>query len=99
MLQPNDDKAAFQFDNRRAVQQLRACGVLETVRISAAGFPSRWTYYDFYLRYRVLCHSRDVNRKGRRSIRFTILLHVHYLKRQLLFLYPINLNINLKVYV
>ena len=64
MLQPNDDKAAFQFDNRRAVQQLRACGVLETVRISAAGFPSRWTYYDFYLRYRVLCHSRDVNRKG-----------------------------------
>ena len=41
-IKPNDDKAAFQFDNRRAVQQLRACGVLETVRISAAGFPSRW---------------------------------------------------------
>jgi myosin-5 len=40
-IKPNDDKAAFVFDNKRAVQQLRACGVLETVRISAAGFPSR----------------------------------------------------------
>ena len=62
-IKPNDDKAAFSFDNKRAVQQLRACGVLETVRISAAGYPSRWTYHDFYVRYRVLCHSRDI-RKG-----------------------------------
>ena len=37
------------------MQQLRACGVLETVRISAAGFPSRWSYDDFYKRYRLLC--------------------------------------------
>jgi myosin-5 len=26
----------------------------------------RWTYYDFYVRYRVLCHSRDVNRQDYR---------------------------------
>lgn len=31
----------FRFDPRRTVQQLRACGVLETIRISAAGYPSR----------------------------------------------------------
>ena len=31
----------FRFDPKRAVQQLRACGVLETIRISAAGYPSR----------------------------------------------------------
>jgi len=30
------------FDSRRAVEQLRACGVLETIRISAAGYPSRY---------------------------------------------------------
>lgn len=41
-IKPNDDKAAFQFDPKRGVQQLRACGVLETVRISAAGYPSRY---------------------------------------------------------
>lgn len=31
----------IRFDPKRAVQQLRACGVLETIRISAAGYPSR----------------------------------------------------------
>lgn len=40
-IKPNDAKASFVFDPKRAVQQLRACGVLETIRISAAGYPSR----------------------------------------------------------
>lgn len=53
-IKSNDHKAAFEFDNVRAVQQLRACGVLETIRISSNGFPSRWTYQDFSNRYRVL---------------------------------------------
>jgi len=65
-IKPNDLKAAFAFDPKRAVQQLRACGVLETVRISAAGYPSRWTYYDFFVRYRVLCHSKDVEKGDHR---------------------------------
>ncbi|XP_061657144.1 unconventional myosin-Vb isoform X2 [Syngnathoides biaculeatus] len=59
-IKPNDDKEAFSFDSRRAVQQLRACGVLETIRISAAGYPSRWTYGDFFSRYRVLMRKSDV---------------------------------------
>lgn len=41
-IKPNDDKLPFVFDHQRAVDQLRACGVLETIRISAAGFPSRY---------------------------------------------------------
>lgn len=53
-IKPNDEKERFYFEPRRAIQQLRACGVLETVRISAAGYPSRWTYEDFSRRYRVL---------------------------------------------
>lgn len=53
-IKSNDDKVAFEFDNTRAVQQLRACGVLETIRISSNGFPTRWTYSDFSNRYRVL---------------------------------------------
>lgn len=47
---------------KRAVEQLRACGVLETVRISAAGYPSRWTYQEFFQRYRMLVNSRLINR-------------------------------------
>ncbi|XP_075714102.1 unconventional myosin-Va isoform X1 [Rhinoderma darwinii] len=59
-IKPNDFKYAFTFDSKRAVQQLRACGVLETIRISAAGFPSRWTYQEFFSRYRVLMKQKDV---------------------------------------
>nr|XP_046233911.1 unconventional myosin-Va isoform X2 [Scatophagus argus] len=59
-IKPNDFKMAFSFDPKRAVQQLRACGVLETIRISAAGFPSRWTYQEFFSRYRVLMKQKDV---------------------------------------
>ncbi|GAB0095574.1 unconventional myosin-Va [Sergentomyia squamirostris] len=53
-IKPNEEKKAFNWEPSKIVQQLRACGVLETVRISAAGFPSRWTYEDFYARYRLL---------------------------------------------
>ncbi|KAM9352451.1 unconventional myosin-Va-like [Symphorus nematophorus] len=59
-IKPNDDKSPFTLDPVRAVQQLRACGILETIRISAAGFPSRWTYKEFFSRYRVLMKQQDV---------------------------------------
>ncbi|XP_060520743.1 unconventional myosin-Va isoform X2 [Cylas formicarius] len=61
-IKPNDTKGAFNFNAKRAVQQLRACGVLETVRISAAGFPSRWSYLEFFYRYRVLIKFKDIDR-------------------------------------
>ncbi|OZC07053.1 hypothetical protein X798_05945, partial [Onchocerca flexuosa] len=53
-IKPNDEKLPFTFRPKRAIQQLRACGILETVRISAAGYPSRWIYEDFARRYRIL---------------------------------------------
>ncbi|CAL8243411.1 unnamed protein product [Lota lota] len=68
-IKPNDFKLAFSFDPMRAVQQLRACGVLETIRISAAGFPSRWTYQEFYSRYRVLMKQKDVLQDKRLTCR------------------------------
>ena len=39
------------------LSQLRACGVLETIRISCAGYPTRWTYEEFALRYYMLVPS------------------------------------------
>lgn len=59
-IKPNDVKAPFMMDPHRAVQQLRACGVLETIRISAAGFPSRWTYQEFFSRYQVLMTKKEI---------------------------------------
>ncbi|XP_073536575.1 unconventional myosin-Vb isoform X1 [Phyllobates terribilis] len=65
-IKPNDEKLAFSFDPKRAVQQLRACGVLETIRISAAGYPSRWTYHDFFIRYRVLMTKKDLSQTDKK---------------------------------
>uniref|UniRef100_A0A8C3EFU9 Myosin VB n=1 Tax=Corvus moneduloides TaxID=1196302 RepID=A0A8C3EFU9_CORMO len=72
-IKPNDEKLPFKFDPKRAVQQLRACGVLETIRISAAGFPSRWSYPDFFNRYRVLMNKRDLSKNDKRQICQTLL--------------------------
>lgn len=55
-IKPNDEKKAFVFDEERAIQQLKACGVYETIRISNNGFPSRWLYKDFAKRYCVLIY-------------------------------------------
>ncbi|KAM4619301.1 unconventional myosin-Va-like [Polymixia lowei] len=59
-IKPNDQKTPFTLDPMRTVQQLRSCGILETIRISAAGFPSRWTYQEFFNRYRVLMKKKDL---------------------------------------
>ncbi|XP_042650207.1 unconventional myosin-Va-like [Tyto alba] len=59
-IKPNDEKQPFVFDSRRAVEQLRACGVLETIRISASGYPSRWTYQEFLERYRALVNREEL---------------------------------------
>ncbi|XP_072450167.1 unconventional myosin-Vb-like [Chiloscyllium punctatum] len=59
-LKPNDTKEPFLFNPKRMVQQLRACGVIETIRLSAAGYPSRWSYVDFFSRYRVLMREESI---------------------------------------
>ncbi|XP_065746063.1 unconventional myosin-Vb [Phocoena phocoena] len=67
-IKPNDEKLPFRFDPKRAAQQLRACGVLETIRISAAGYPSRWAYHDFYNRYRVLVKKKELANTDKKAI-------------------------------
>ncbi|KAF2142904.1 uncharacterized protein K452DRAFT_297422 [Aplosporella prunicola CBS 121167] len=56
-LKPNEAKEAWKFEGPMVLSQLRACGVLETVRISCAGYPTRWTYEEFALRYYMLVPS------------------------------------------
>lgn len=58
-IKPNEEKKAWEFDSLMVVSQLRACGVLETIRISCAGFPTRWTYEEFADRYHLLVPSQD----------------------------------------
>lgn len=57
-IKPNEGKTAWKFEGPMVLGQLRACGVLETVRISCAGYPTRWTYEEFAMRYYMLVPSK-----------------------------------------
>ena len=72
-IKPNDTKSAFEIYPLRAVQQLRACGVLETIKISSAGYPSRWTYEEFFKRYRAMIKSSDISWKRKPEFKEEIL--------------------------
>ncbi|KAF9081470.1 Myosin type-2 heavy chain 1 [Mortierella sp. AD031] len=56
-LKPNEAKQPWVFDAPMVLGQLRACGVLETIRISCAGYPSRWSFPEFVERYYMLVNS------------------------------------------
>lgn len=43
-LKPNDELAPDSFDPKQIVEQLRYCGVLEAVRVSRAGYPTRYPH-------------------------------------------------------
>ena len=58
-IKPNESKQAWSFEGPMVLSQLRACGVLETVRISCAGYPTRWTYQEFAIRYYMLIPSQS----------------------------------------
>lgn len=50
-IKPNENKQAMKMDPVFVLQQLRACGILETIRISASGYPGRWLFSDFFSRF------------------------------------------------
>ncbi|KAK0197407.1 myosin 5 [Armillaria mellea] len=56
-IKPNEQKKPWEFQPQQVLGQLRACGVLETIRISCAGYPTRWTYEEFAERYYMLVPS------------------------------------------
>lgn len=50
-IKPNEAKAAWELEPQMVLSQLRACGVLETIRISCAGYPTRWSFEEFAERW------------------------------------------------
>lgn len=57
-LKPNDGLEPDHFDPKNIVEQLRYCGVLEAVRVSRAGYPTRYPHEVFVTRYYMLCPNR-----------------------------------------
>ncbi|XP_005800878.1 unconventional myosin-XIX isoform X2 [Xiphophorus maculatus] len=50
-IKPNSDCRPLTFKNREVILQLEACGIVETIHISAAGFPIRIPLKSFVQRY------------------------------------------------
>ncbi|XP_068001386.1 unconventional myosin-VIIb isoform X2 [Melanerpes formicivorus] len=53
-IKPNDYKKPLLFDRELCIQQLRYSGMMETIQIRKAGYPIRYSFEDFFERYRVL---------------------------------------------
>ncbi|KAK6120385.1 hypothetical protein DH2020_045865 [Rehmannia glutinosa] len=53
-VKPNNVLKPAIFENINVIQQLRCGGVLEAIRISCAGYPTRRTFDEFLLRFGVL---------------------------------------------
>ncbi|XP_074285570.1 myosin-1-like isoform X2 [Silene latifolia] len=50
-IKPNSLQSPANYEQSLVLQQLRCCGVLEVVRISRSGFPTRMTHQKFARRY------------------------------------------------
>ncbi|KAF8394312.1 hypothetical protein HHK36_020519 [Tetracentron sinense] len=53
-VKPNNVLKPAIFENVNIMQQLRCGGVLEAIRISCAGYPTRRTFYEFLNRFGIL---------------------------------------------
>ncbi|EEC74242.1 hypothetical protein OsI_09444 [Oryza sativa Indica Group] len=53
-VKPNNILKPSIFENQNVLQQLRCGGVMEAIRISCAGYPTRRTFYEFIDRFGIL---------------------------------------------
>ncbi|XP_051133264.1 myosin-8-like [Andrographis paniculata] len=56
-IKPNNLLKPSIFENANALQQLRCGGVMEAIRISCAGYPTRKTFQEFIQRFKILDQS------------------------------------------
>jgi len=62
-IKPNPDKAPQTFNKHDVIHQLRCGGVMESVRICCAGFPTRRPLLEFHARYKILNPKQQIEQK------------------------------------
>ncbi|XP_060912196.1 unconventional myosin-XIX [Labrus mixtus] len=65
-IKPNPDCKPLTFKKEEVIMQLEACGIVETITISAAGFPIRILYKNFLQRYGLIEKRSDFKLWSRR---------------------------------
>ncbi|XP_055256281.1 unconventional myosin-XIX isoform X2 [Moschus berezovskii] len=63
-IKPNSQAQAQIFHPEEVLSQLEACGLVETIHISAAGFPIRVSHRNFMERYKLLRRLRPATTPG-----------------------------------
>lgn len=58
-IKPNSNCQLGVFDRNQVMAQLNACGLVETIRISAAGYPIRLSHHEFLKRYNIALKHMD----------------------------------------
>ncbi|KAG6634503.1 myosin-2-like [Carya illinoinensis] len=77
-IKPNSKQLPGIYEEDLALQQLRCCGVLEVVRISKSGYPTRITHQEFAGRYGFLLSENNVSQDPL-SISVAVLKQFHVL--------------------
>ncbi|XP_006833692.1 PREDICTED: unconventional myosin-XIX [Chrysochloris asiatica] len=67
-IKPNSQSQAHTFVRKEVLSQLEACGLVETIHISAAGFPIRVSHRNFVERYQLLRRLRFQVSPGTHSL-------------------------------
>ncbi|KAJ7997386.1 hypothetical protein DPEC_G00228450 [Dallia pectoralis] len=60
-IKPNAECRPLTFKKEEVILQLEACGIVETIHISAAGFPIRIPYWSFIQRYGLMSNLTGVS--------------------------------------
>uniref|UniRef100_A0A671YHA3 Myosin XIX n=1 Tax=Sparus aurata TaxID=8175 RepID=A0A671YHA3_SPAAU len=71
-IKPNPDCKPMTFEKEEVIMQLEACGIVETIHISAAGFPIRIPFKGFMQRYGLIAKYSDF-KSGSLSVVLTCL--------------------------
>ncbi|KAK3138149.1 hypothetical protein QOZ80_5AG0365180 [Eleusine coracana subsp. coracana] len=89
-IKPNNILKPATFENINVLQQLRCSGVLEAIRISCAGYPTRKIFHDFLCRFRILaaevCSERNNEKMNCQKILDKMGLHGYQIGRTKVFL-------------
>lgn len=77
-IKANRASVPMEFDSGSVLQQLRCGGVLEAVRISCAGYPSKYTYDEFYDHFWMMALEADASLDSKKMSQHIIEKHLPY---------------------